>query len=44
VISDDLTEVTHTCDRILVMKRGRITDRLVNRDLDENELARQLIA
>jgi len=26
------------------MKRGRITDRLVNRDLDENELARQLIA
>jgi simple sugar transport system ATP-binding protein len=44
VISDDLTEVIHTCDRILVMKRGRITDRFVNRDLDENELARQLIA
>ena len=44
VISDDLTEVIQTCDRILVMKRGRITDRLVNRDLDENELARQLIA
>lgn len=44
VISDDLTEVVHTCDRVLVMKRGRITDRLDNHDLDENELARRLAA
>jgi simple sugar transport system ATP-binding protein len=44
VISDDLSEVIHTCDRVLVMKRGRITDRLENRDLDENELARRLVA
>ena len=44
VISDDLTEVIQTCDRVLVMKQGRITDRLVNRDLDENELARRLVA
>ena len=44
VISDDLTEVVHTCDRVLVMKRGRITDRLENHDLDENDLARRLAA
>jgi simple sugar transport system ATP-binding protein len=44
VISDDLTEVIQTCDRVLVMKRGRITDRLVNDDLDENDLARRLAA
>jgi simple sugar transport system ATP-binding protein len=44
VISDDLTEVIQTCDRVLVMKRGRITDRLVNEGLDENDLARRLAA
>lgn len=44
VISDDLTEVIQTCDRVLVMKRGRITDRLVNEGLDENDLARRLTA
>jgi simple sugar transport system ATP-binding protein len=44
VISDDLTEVVHTCDRVLVMKRGRITDRLVNDGLDENDLVKRLAA
>jgi simple sugar transport system ATP-binding protein len=44
VISDDLTEIVQTCDRVLVMKRGRITDRLVNEGLDENDLARRLVA
>ena len=44
VISDDLTEIIQTCDRVLVMKRGRITDRLVNEGLDENDLARRLVA
>ena len=44
IISDDLTEVKRTCDRILIMKQGRITDHLPNRDLSENDLAERLTA
>jgi simple sugar transport system ATP-binding protein len=44
VISDDLLEVIGTCDRILVMKQGRITDHLTNENLTENDLATRLAA
>ncbi len=38
IISDDILEVIQNCNRILVVKKGRITDELSNRDLDEDTL------
>ena len=38
VISDDILEVIQNCNRILVVKKGRITDELSNRELDETRL------
>jgi len=38
IISDDILEVIQNCNRILVVKKGRITDELSNRDLDEDKL------
>lgn len=38
IISDDILEVIQNCNRILVVKKGRITDELSNRDLDEDRL------
>lgn len=38
VISDDILEVIQNCNRILVVKKGRITDELNNRGLDEGRL------
>lgn len=44
VISDDLSELTHVCDRLLVMRGGRITEEVVAASLSENELAARLAA
>ncbi|MEG2633702.1 MAG: sugar ABC transporter ATP-binding protein, partial [Oscillospiraceae bacterium] len=38
IISDDILEVIQNCNRILVVKKGRITDELTNVDLDETKL------
>ena len=38
IISDDILEVIQNCNRILVVKKGRITDEMSNRDLDEDKL------
>ena len=38
VISDDVLEVIQNCNRILVVKRGHITDELSNEGLDEETL------
>ena len=38
VISDDIIELIQNCNRILVVKRGRITDELSNENLTESAL------
>ncbi|MHC1772336.1 MAG: sugar ABC transporter ATP-binding protein [Flexilinea sp.] len=38
IISDDLLEVIQNCNRILVVKKGRITDELTNEALNEGKL------
>ena len=38
VISDDVLEVIQNCNRIIVVKKGRITDELSNEGLDEATL------
>ena len=42
VISDDLPELLATCHRILVMRDGRIVDRLDSRSVTEDDLAHRL--
>jgi simple sugar transport system ATP-binding protein len=42
VFSDDLTELAQTCDRILLMHRGRIIGQLQGDDCNEEELLRRL--
>ena len=42
VISDDLPELIGTCHRILVMKAGRITDRLSGGETSVDDLAQRL--
>ena len=42
VISDDLPELMSTCQRILVMKDGRITDRLAGGETSADDLAQRL--
>ncbi len=44
VISDDLPEVLTLCNRVLVMKSGRLSGRLDPKDVSERELARICIA
>jgi len=39
IISDDLPEVIETCSRVLVMKRGRIVERLDARGATENAIS-----
>ena len=38
IMSDDVLEVIQNCNRILVVKKGRITDELTNQGLDEATL------
>lgn len=44
VISDDLPEVLNCCNRILVMREGRITHQFRNGETGENELSQLLAA
>jgi len=42
VISDDLPELLATCQRILVMKSGRVSEEVIGVDVTENELAQRM--
>ena len=43
VISDDLPELLQTCNRILLMRHGRIVEEIQPQDTDENKLTAKLI-
>jgi simple sugar transport system ATP-binding protein len=43
VISDDIPELLQVCNRILLMRRGRIREEIVPSTTNENELAAKLI-
>ncbi|MGQ9491879.1 MAG: sugar ABC transporter ATP-binding protein [Anaerolineae bacterium] len=43
VISDDLPELLQTCNRILLMRHGRIVEEIRPQDTDENRLTAKLI-
>ena len=38
IISDDLSEIVQNCNRILVMKNGRIATELDGKTVDEDKL------
>ena len=42
IISDDIPELLHTCNRILLMKKGRMVDEFQSEEITENELAAKL--
>lgn len=42
IISDDISEVIHNCNRILIMKKGQIVNEFHNTDISESELGHQL--
>ena len=44
VISDDIPELLQICNRILLMRRGRIVEEIAPTATDENALAAKLIA
>jgi simple sugar transport system ATP-binding protein len=43
VISDDIPELLQTCNRILLMRQGRIVEEIRSKDTNANELASKLI-
>jgi simple sugar transport system ATP-binding protein len=43
VISDDIPELLQTCNRILLMRHGRIVEEIISKETDENELSSKLI-
>ncbi len=43
VISDDIPELLQTCNRILLMRRGRIVDEFARENISESELTRKLL-
>ena len=43
VISDDIPELLQTCNRILLMRHGRIVEEIKSKDTNENELSAKLI-
>jgi simple sugar transport system ATP-binding protein len=43
VISDDIPELLQTCNRVLLMRQGRIAEEIAPQQTDENELAAKLI-
>ncbi|RME49641.1 MAG: sugar ABC transporter ATP-binding protein [Chloroflexi bacterium] len=43
VISDDIPELLQTCNRILLMRHGRIVEEIKSTDTNENELSTKLI-
>ena len=44
LISDDIPEIMQTCNRVLVMRKGRIVGRYTEDELDEASLSRKLSA
>lgn len=44
VISDDIPEVLMNCNRILIMRKGRIVGMVRNKEVDEKELANRMMA
>lgn len=43
VISDDIPELLQTCNRILLMRHGRIVEEIRSQDTDENQLTAKLV-
>ena len=43
VISDDIPELLQTCNRILLMRHGRIVEEIKSKDINEDELSSKLI-
>jgi len=43
VISDDIPELLQTCNRILLMRHGRIVEEIMPPQTDANELAAKLV-
>jgi simple sugar transport system ATP-binding protein len=43
VISDDIPELLQTCNRILLMRGGRIAEEILPAQTNENELAAKLV-
>ena len=43
VISDDIREILQTCNRILLMRHGRIVEAINSKDTNEDELSSKLI-
>jgi len=43
VISDDIPELLQTCNRILLMRHGRIVEEMRSKDIHANELSAKLI-
>jgi simple sugar transport system ATP-binding protein len=43
VISDDIPELLQTCNRILLMRRGRVVEEILPASTNENELAAKLV-
>jgi simple sugar transport system ATP-binding protein len=43
VISDDIPELLQTCNRILLMRHGRIAEEILPQETDENRLTAKLI-
>lgn len=44
IISDDIPEVVNNCNRILLMKEGKITEEFIQSEITENKLYNKLIA
>ena len=44
VISDDVPELVAVCHRVLVVRKGRITDELVGERLSEEAIVKELAA
>lgn len=44
IVSDDLPELLQNCDRILVMRGGRLVESFVAVETDENRIYEAMIA
>lgn len=44
IISDDIPELMQTCNRILLMKRGRVVEHFERKDITEQDLTHHLVA
>jgi simple sugar transport system ATP-binding protein len=44
LISDDIPELMQTCNRILLMRRGRIVEEFEREETNEEELNQKLVA